>query len=86
MTGVIYTDSVDRTPELSLRPRITWTEDQKSRCVHGFRGPNARTIVALTDSVDRTPELSLRPRISYGGTGGYHEYDKTFHWIIFFLA
>jgi hypothetical protein len=61
--GVIYTDSVDRTPELALRPRIPWTERQNSRCVHGFRGPNARTLVAFTDSVDRTPEVSLRSRI-----------------------
>jgi hypothetical protein len=29
-----------RTPELSLRSRIPWTERQKYRCVHGFREPN----------------------------------------------
>jgi hypothetical protein len=39
--------------------QITWTERQNSRCVHGFRGPNARTLIAFTDSVDRTPALSL---------------------------
>jgi hypothetical protein len=63
--GYEYTDSVGRRPELSLRPRISWTEGQNSRCVHGFRGPKARTLVAFTDSVDRTPELSLRPRIPW---------------------
>jgi hypothetical protein len=50
---------VDRTPELALCPQIPWTERQNSRCVHGFRGPNARILVEFTDSVDRTPELSL---------------------------
>jgi hypothetical protein len=69
LAGVIYTDSVDRTPELALRPRIPWTEHQNSRCdcVHGFRGPNTRTLVAIafTDSVDRMPEVSLRSRIPW---------------------
>jgi hypothetical protein len=65
LAGVIYTDSVDRTPELALRPRIPCTERQNSRCVHGFRAPNARTRVASTDSVHRTPELSLRSRIPW---------------------
>jgi hypothetical protein len=48
-----------------LYTRIPWTERQNSRCVHGFRGPNARTLVAFTDSVDRTPELSLHSRIPW---------------------
>jgi hypothetical protein len=30
-----------RTPELSLRSQIPWTERQKYRCVHGFLEPNA---------------------------------------------
>jgi hypothetical protein len=45
--------------------QIPWTEYHNSRCVHGFRGPNARSIVASTDSVGRTPELSLRSRIPW---------------------
>jgi hypothetical protein len=59
-TRIASTDSVDRTPELSLRSRIPWTERQNSRCVHGFRGPNARSrpIVAFTDSVNRMPGVS----------------------------
>jgi hypothetical protein len=31
--------------------------------IHGFRVPNAGSVVASTDSVDRTPELSVRSRI-----------------------
>jgi hypothetical protein len=62
------TDSVDRTPDVSLRSRIPWTECQNCRCVHGFRGPNARSIVAFTNSVDRTPEVSLRSRILWTGS------------------
>jgi hypothetical protein len=30
-----------------------------SRCVHGFRGPNARTLVAFTDSVNRMPGVVI---------------------------
>jgi hypothetical protein len=48
----VNTDSVDRTPELALRSRLTWTELHNSRCVH-----------AITDSVDRTTEVSLHSRI-----------------------
>jgi hypothetical protein len=63
LARVIYMDSVDRMPELAVRPWIPWTECQNSRCVHGFRGPNARSIVAFTDSVDRTPEALLRSQV-----------------------
>jgi hypothetical protein len=42
-----------------LYTRIPWTERQNSRCVHGFRGPNARTIVAFTDFVNRMPGVVI---------------------------
>jgi hypothetical protein len=48
-----------------LYTRIPWTERQNSHCIHGFRGQNARTLVASMDSVDRMPELSLRSRIPW---------------------
>jgi hypothetical protein len=44
-----------------LYTRIPWTEGQNSSCVHRFRGPKARILVAFTDSVDRTPELTRIP-------------------------
>jgi hypothetical protein len=65
---VASTDSMDRTPELPLRPRIPWTERQNSRSVNGFRGPNARSIVASTDSVNRMPGVVIASTDSVNST------------------
>jgi hypothetical protein len=55
--------------EVNLLNRLvnTWLQVMVhgSRPTYGFRGPNARTLVASTDSVDRRPELSLRSRIPW---------------------
>jgi hypothetical protein len=42
LAGVIYTDSVDRTPEPALCPRIPWTERQNSRNVHKYAQIHAK--------------------------------------------
>jgi hypothetical protein len=55
-TLVALTDSVDWTPELSLRSRIPWTKHQ------------IRSIVVFTDSVNRMPGVVIASTDSVNST------------------